>query len=106
MKVEAITRARRRREEPPRPRLAPGVELIGEYRGSGFREAPYIIRRGDGRILQLTRLLYLVAGACDGERDYDAIAAEVGAAYGRRLSAANVAYLVDRLRPLGVVGDG
>src|SRR5919204_1781322 len=95
MKVEAITRARMRHEEPPRPRLAPGVELIGEYRGSGLRETPYIIRRADGRVLQLTRLLYLVAAACDGERDYAAIAEEVSPAYGRRLSAANVAYLVE-----------
>ncbi len=54
-------------EVPPRP--AEGVELIGEYEGSGFKKAPYLARRGDGQTVQLTRLLYLVAEAADGSRD-------------------------------------
>ncbi|NUR76473.1 MAG: hypothetical protein HOQ28_09345, partial [Thermoleophilia bacterium] len=107
MKAEAINRARTHRAHRPHPQLAPGAELIGEYRGSGFRETPYIIRRADGRVLQLTRLLYLVAGSCDGERDHAGIADEVSGAYGRRISAANVAYLIEqKLQPLGVLGDG
>ena len=65
----------RRRREPrtarePAPRLAEGIELIGEYEGSGFKEAPYIARRADGQVIQLTYLLHLVASAVDGRRGY------------------------------------
>ena len=56
------------------PRLAAGVELIGEYKDSGFKDPPYLVRRGDGQVIQLPRLLYLVAEAADGTRD----CAEIG----------------------------
>jgi putative peptide zinc metalloprotease protein len=104
---------RRRREarsshEAP-PRLAEGTELIGEYEGSGFKETPYIARRADGQVIQLTYLLHLVAGAVDGRRGYKEIAGEVTEAFGRCVSAGNVQFLVEKqLRPLGVLaaGDG
>jgi putative peptide zinc metalloprotease protein len=92
--------------EPPRepPRLAPGVELIGEYRDSGFAEPQYLARRGDGQVLQLSRLVYLVAAEIDGRRGLHEIADRVGPAIGRRVSAANVAFLVDeRLTPVGLI---
>ncbi len=86
------------------PRPAEGVELIGEYEGSGFKEAPYLARRPDGQTIQLTRLLYLVAEAADGERDAQALAEHVSAAYGKQVSADNIEHLVDsKLRPLGVL---
>ncbi|GAC1345262.1 MAG: hypothetical protein NVSMB29_19450 [Candidatus Dormibacteria bacterium] len=86
------------------PQLAKDIELVGEYEDSGFKEAPYIVRRADGQTVQLTQLLYLVAEACDGRRDYAAIAEHVGSTFGRRVSAENVATLVDqKLRPLGVL---
>jgi hypothetical protein len=86
------------------PRLADGIELIGEYEGSGFKTAPYIARRSNGQMIQLTRLLYLVAEQADGERGDDAIADLVSERYGKRVSADNVAHLVDtKLRPLGVL---
>ena len=88
------------------PRLAEGIELIGEYEGSGFREAPFIARRGDGQTIQLTQLLHLVAQACDGSRDHAAIARRVSERFGRKVSAGNVEFLVDRkLRPLGVLAQ-
>jgi putative peptide zinc metalloprotease protein len=83
---------------------ADGVELIGEYEGSGFREPPLLARRGDGQMIQLSRLLYEVAAACDGKRDAEAVAERVSPRYGRRVSAANVQSLADRkLRPLGIL---
>ncbi|HEX2048673.1 MAG TPA: hypothetical protein VHF27_12975 [Acidimicrobiales bacterium] len=86
------------------PRLADGVELIGESAGSGFKEPPALARRGDGQVIQLTRLLYLVAQECDGDRDEAAIAEAVSEKFGRRVSADNVRTLVDeKLRPLGVL---
>jgi putative peptide zinc metalloprotease protein len=95
---------RGRRDE--RPRLAAGIELIGEYEGSGFKEAPYIARRGDGQTIQLTQLLHLVAEECDGSRDHAEIARGVSERFGRKVSAGNVEFLVDRkLRPLGVLAE-
>ena len=86
------------------PRLAEGVELIGESAGSGYKEPPALARRGDGQVIQLTRLLYLVAKACDGQRDEPAIAQVVTEEFGRGVSADNVRTLVeDKLRPLGVL---
>ena len=88
------------------PRPAEGIELIGEYEGSGFIEAPYIARRADGQVIQLTKLLYLVAAQCDGSRDKHEIARRVSAEFGRKVSAGNVEVLVVRkLRPLGVLAE-
>jgi putative peptide zinc metalloprotease protein len=90
-------------EERP-PRLAEGVELIGASAGSGFKEPPALARRGDGQMIQLSPLLYLVAKNVDGERDYEAVAALVTEEFDKRVSADNVRTLVDdKLRPLGVL---
>ena len=84
--------------------LADGIELVGEYEDSGFMEPPHLARRADGQVIQLTWLLYLVAEACDGRRDAEAIAATVSERFGRRVSARNVRFLAEeRLRPLGVL---
>ncbi len=98
--------ARRPARHSQTPRLAAGIELIGEYEGSGFKEAPYIARRGDGQTIQLTQLLHLVAEHCDGTRDEREIARLVSAEFGRKVSAGNVEFLVERkLRPLGVLAE-
>ncbi|HYN98583.1 MAG TPA: hypothetical protein VEU28_02805, partial [Actinomycetota bacterium] len=41
------------------PKLAEGIELKGEFEGSGFKEGRYLVKRRDGQIIQLTKLLYL-----------------------------------------------
>ena len=87
--------------------LAPGVELIGEYQGSGFKETPYIARRGDGQVVQLSRLLYLTAAALDGERDASEVARVVSQSFERRVKAEHVEFLIDsKLRPAGLVSGG
>jgi putative peptide zinc metalloprotease protein len=87
--------------------LAPGVELLGEYLGSGSKEAAYLVRRPDGRMLRMSLLLYMVAGGLDGDRDLDEIAGRIAGDLGRPVSAASVAYLIDRkLRPLGMMATG
>src|SRR4051794_5231060 len=87
-----------------KPRLAKGIDLIGKYEGSGFKEAPYIARRADGQVVQLAPLLYLIAEGADGVRTNEEIAAAVSEAIKRGVSADNVRQLVDeRLRPLGVI---
>ena len=86
----------------PVPRLGAGLQLLGEYKGSGTTEPRYIVRRADGQVVQLSRLLYLVARAIDGRRDTEAISHRVSGRFGREVSADNVHYLIEnKLQPLG-----
>jgi putative peptide zinc metalloprotease protein len=81
------------------------VELLGAYKDSAYSEAPSLVRRADGQVIQMSPLLYRVACRIDGSRDADAIAALVSVDLGRTLSAEQVRYLVAaKLLPLGVVG--
>lgn len=87
-----------------RPRLADGVDLVGEYEGSGYKEPHHLARRSNGALIQLTDLLHLVASAADGRRSHAEIAEEVSRSFGRTVSEDNVRLLVeDKLRPLGVL---
>jgi putative peptide zinc metalloprotease protein len=86
------------------PRLAAGVELLGEYQGSGYNQPPSLVRRADGQVIQMSALLYRVACRIDGSRDPEAIAGLVSADLGRSLTADQVRYLITtKLLPLGVV---
>lgn len=86
------------------PRLADGVQLIGESEGSGYREPPSLVRRADGQTLQLTPLLYLVLEAVDGIRGLPEIAEHASAGSGRLISTDNVRTLIDsQLLPLGLL---
>jgi putative peptide zinc metalloprotease protein len=86
------------------PRLPAGLELLGEFKGSGFREPQYLVRRADGQVIQLSGLLYAVVQSADGGRDLEAIAAAVRRDTGRGVRAEHVRFLVEqRLRPLGVL---
>lgn len=91
---------------PAGPQLAEGVELVGRYQGSGYVEPKYLVRRADGQILHISRLLFLVAGNL-GNRTPAQIAERVTRQYRRGLSAEGVEFLVERkLRPLGLVAPG
>lgn len=86
------------------PRLADGVELLGEYQGSGYAQPPSLVRRADGQVIQMSALLYRVACRIDGSRDPAAIAGLVSEDLGRSLTADQVRYLISaKLLPLGVV---
>ena len=86
------------------PRLADGVELLGEYQGSGYSQPPSLVRRADGQVIQMSPLLYRVACRIDGFRDSAAIAGLVSEDLGRSLTADQVRYLITaKLLPLGVV---
>jgi putative peptide zinc metalloprotease protein len=90
------------------PRLAPGIELLGELKDSGFEEPRSLIRRADGQVIQLSRLLYLVSCLMDGVRGPEDSASAVSAELGRTLTAEQVRYLITaKLAPLGIVaGQG
>src|SRR5215217_919757 len=91
-------------QSPPAPQPAWGVELFGEYEGSGFKETPYLARRADGQVIRLSHLLYLVAAEADGQRSFAEIASLVSEEFGRAVSADNVRLLVEKvLRPAGVI---
>ena len=86
------------------PVRADGVQLLGETKGSGYREAPSLVRRADGQTLQLTRLLYLVLEAIDGTRGVEEIASRASTESGRLVSAENIRTLIDtQLLPLGLL---
>jgi putative peptide zinc metalloprotease protein len=86
-----------------RPRLAEGVELLGEYEDSGYRDPPLMVRRPDNQLIQLAPLLYMVAQRLDGSRDVATIGDEVSSQVGRQLAADDVQYLIEeKLIPLGV----
>ena len=88
------------------PRLADGVELLGEYKDSGYAQPPSLVRRPDGQVIQMSPLLYRVACRIDGSRDPAAIADLVSADLGRSLTADQVRYLITaKLLPLGIVAD-
>ena len=87
-----------------RPALADGVELVGEYEGSGYKEPHHLARRRNGALIQLTDLLHLVASHANGTRTLTEIAEAVSREYGKQVSEDNVRTLVDdKLRPLGVL---
>jgi putative peptide zinc metalloprotease protein len=89
-----------------RPVIHAGVELIGEFQGSGYTESPSLVRRGDGQILQLPRILYEVLSAIDGRRDYTEIASLASDAVQRTLDPSDVEFLIDeRLRPQYLVAN-
>lgn len=82
------------------------MELVGEFEGSGFKETPYLVRRPDGQVIQLTKLLYLVAEQADGQKDEEAVAREVTEKFGKTVSADNVRFLLEeKIRPLGILED-
>jgi putative peptide zinc metalloprotease protein len=88
------------------PRLAPGLELIGEFEGSGLKDAPLIARRADGQVVQLHQILYTVAEQIDGRRTVEEIASRVSDLVQRELAPDDLQYLIDeKLRPLGVVAS-
>ena len=48
------------------PVLAPRVELVGEYQGSGLTQVTFLARNASGRVVQLSRLLWLVLSGWTG----------------------------------------
>jgi putative peptide zinc metalloprotease protein len=89
------------------PRLAAGVESLGEYQGSGLAEVTYLVRRPGGQIIQLTRLLHLVLAGIDGRRTVAEIAGQVTVVLGRTVSTGNIEYLMaSKLAPLGLLEGG
>ncbi|MFF0519438.1 hypothetical protein ACFYTC_12090 [Actinomadura nitritigenes] len=95
------------------PVLAEGVELVGEFKNSGYREPPQLVCLPNRQLVRLPPLLFLVAKALHEHRDLartadietalDRVAEAVSREAGARLTGEQVIYLADRkLAPLGV----
>src|SRR3954454_12259683 len=90
----------------PIPRRATGVELIGRFEDSGFKEPPYLARRADGQVVQLAPVLYALAEEVDGKRDTEQIAEALSHRIQRGVDASMVEMLLDeQLGRLGVVAQ-
>jgi putative peptide zinc metalloprotease protein len=86
------------------PRLVDGVQLLGEYQGSGYQESRFLVYRPDEQAILLTPLLYRLLVGMDGRRDLAELADLVSAGQERTVDADGVRYLVERkLEPLGLV---
>jgi putative peptide zinc metalloprotease protein len=86
------------------PRLVDGVQLLGEYQGSGYEESRYLVYRPDQQAVLLTPLLYQLLACVDGRRDLSELADAVNTGRERPVGADGVRYLVEqKLEPLGLV---
>ncbi|MEH3077439.1 MAG: hypothetical protein PGN11_12330 [Quadrisphaera sp.] len=91
----------------PTPARAAGLELLGEFHGSGSSQPPCLVRRADGQVVQLSPLVYRVLEALDGRRDAAELAAAVSGRVGRELDADGIRFLVaKKLAPIGLVDVG
>src|SRR5688500_14745385 len=89
-----------------RPMRAPDVRSGGEMPGTGFDRPQWLVQRGD-RYLQVSELLYRIAGLADGTRTADEIAVLVSAAMRRDVSDQDVRHLVEtKLMPAGIIAGG
>lgn len=87
-----------------RPRLADGVQLVGELSGGGFKDRQWLVMKGE-RFVQVSELLYRVLELADGTRTVAELASQLGSAIGRGISAENVEYLLrEKLIPMGLIG--
>ena len=91
---------------------ADGLRLLGQHEGSGLAGRRFLVGRGDGQVIQLPLLAYLIMaaiaeGGVDGGWSADQIGARVETASGQGLTADTVRYLVaGKLAPLGLIADG
>src|SRR4051794_9892672 len=87
----------------PAPRLADGLELLGEIHGSGYKEGAALVRRADGQMVQLGPLMYGLLASIDGRRDVDELAGAVAERLGRQVEREHVVALAGKLAAQGLL---
>jgi len=91
---------------------ADGLRLLGQHDGGGQAGRRFLVGRGDGEIVQLPLLPYLIMaaiaeGGVDGGWSAGQVGARVEAATGQGLTADTVRYLIaGKLAPLGLIAAG
>lgn len=92
---------------PSLPTLAPGLQLLGRYEGSGFKDEHFLVARADGQVVHLSALLYHVLAELVPGRTADDVARAVSARVGKVLPADGVRFLLEKkLSPGGLVHVG
>lgn len=87
-------------------RTPAGLELLGRAQGSGLQDPPFIVRRHDGQVIQLSELLQLVVEEARTERDTAELADAVSERFGRQLSIEGLDRLItNKLGPAGLIED-
>lgn len=86
-------------------RTAPGVELLGQFDRHGYTEPLFLVRRGDGRTLQLSKVSYtLLEHFRDGPVDPEQAASAASIVLGDTVSSEGTQRLIEqRFEPLGLV---
>ncbi len=91
------------RPEAEAPRLGDGVELVGEFQGSGYREPKYLVSRSDGQVIQLPYALFVLAATLNGDRRVEDIARILSTEHDATITPDQVAHLIEtKLRPAGL----
>jgi hypothetical protein len=91
---------------------ADGLRLLGQHEGGGYDGRRFLVGRGDGQVIPLSLLPYLIMaaiaeGGVDGGWSAGHIGVRVGTASGQGLTADTVRYLVaGKLAPLGLIAPG
>jgi hypothetical protein len=88
---------------------ADGLRLLGQYQSGGHGGRRFLVARGDGEVIQLPLLPYLIMaaiaeGGVDGGWTADQVGARVRSASGQGLTVDTVRYLIaGKLAPLGLI---
>jgi hypothetical protein len=88
---------------------ADGLRLLGQDEGGGYAGRPFLVGRGDGRVIPLPLLPYLIIaaiaeGGVDGGWSAEQVGSRVGTASGQGLTADTVRHLIaGKLAPLGLI---
>lgn len=86
------------------PALVPGLQMLGEYQGSGSTEAQFLLRRSDGKMLLVSRMLYTLLECMTRTRDRSLLVGEMSSRLDRQFTPEGITYLVEnKLRPLGLI---
>jgi putative peptide zinc metalloprotease protein len=102
--VGSTQEQREPRSQVAAPLHAPDIELIGEFKGSGFKDPLFLVRRPDGQVVQLPQLLYRLLEAADGRRSIEQVAKAAGDSCSVELAPEDAAMLVEKkLYPLGLI---
>lgn len=90
-----------------RPVRSEGVSLLGEYEGGGYDEPRYLVSRGDGQMVLVSRMLNAVLAGVGEDGTLAQVAESASQTYGAVLSPEAVHYLIEhKLKPLGLAGFG
>src|SRR6476620_6422328 len=88
---------------PPAFARAADLELLGEVRGSGYKDGAALVRRGDGQMVQLGPLMYTLLEAVDGTRGHAELATAMSESLGRRVAEEHVVRLGEKLCEQGLL---